>query len=116
LADDTSSLPFKLNLAATVLIPSIIPFTLLFIMPTNKKLIERMDALASTGLEDKAAEAGIAEAETTHALIDKWGVLNLARCVLIAAGSLCTIVAALDKREVVGLSGISLGSGANRMG
>jgi hypothetical protein len=85
-------------------------------MPTNDKLTERMNALASTSLEDKAAEAGIAEAETTHALLDKWGVLNLARTLLIAAGSLCTIVAALDKREVVGLSGISLGSGANRMG
>ena len=85
-------------------------------MPTNNKLMERMDTLASASLEDKAAEAGVAQAETTHALIDKWGVLNLARTVLIAAGSLCTIFAALDKREVVGLSGISLSSGANRMG
>jgi hypothetical protein len=85
-------------------------------MPTINKLKERMDALASTGLEDKAAEVGVAQAETTHALIDKWGVLNLARSLLIAAGSLCTIIAALDKRDVVGVSGISLGSGANRMG
>ncbi|KAJ4329694.1 hypothetical protein N0V95_010163, partial [Ascochyta clinopodiicola] len=69
---DRTSLPFKLNLAATLLFPSIIPFTIAFIVPTNNKLEARMHELESTSLEDKAVEAGVAEAETTHALIDKW--------------------------------------------
>lgn len=115
-AEDRSSLPFKLNVAATVLFPSIIPFTIAFIVPTNNKLEARMRQLESTSLEDKAVEAGVAEAETTHALIDKWGVLNLVRAGIIAAGVLCTVVAALDKREVVGFGGVALRSGANRMG
>ncbi|KAJ4337229.1 hypothetical protein N0V87_004902 [Didymella glomerata] len=113
---DTSSLPFKLNVAAAVLVPGIVPFTLAFIVPLNNKLEERMRQLDSKSLEDKAVEVGVAEEETTHALIDKWGVLNLARAGLIAAGVLCTVVAALDKREVVGFSGIGLRSGANRLG
>jgi hypothetical protein len=75
-----------------------------------------MSQLESTSLEDKAAEAGIAEAETVHALIDKWGVLNLARAALIAAGFLSTVVAALDKREAVSFGGVALRSGANRLG
>lgn len=75
-----------------------------------------MRQLESKSLEDKAAGVGVAEAETTHALIDRWGVLNLARAGLVAAGALCTVVAALDKREVVGFSGVGLGSGANRLG
>lgn len=116
IAEDRSSLPFKLNVAATVLFPSIIPFTIAFIVPTNNKLEARMRQLESTSLEDKAVEAGVAEAETTHALIDKWGVLNLVRAGIIAAGVLCTVVAALDKREVVGFGGVALRSGANRMG
>ncbi|KAF2621265.1 hypothetical protein BU25DRAFT_416285 [Macroventuria anomochaeta] len=113
---DPSSLPFKLNVAAAILIPSIVPFTFAFIVPLNNKLEARMRQLESTSLEDKAVEAGVAEVETTHALIDKWGVLNLARAGLIAAGVLCTVVAALDKREVVGFGGVALRSGANRLG
>jgi len=75
-----------------------------------------MRQLESHSLEDKAVEAGVAEEETTHALIDRWGVLNLARAGLIAVGVVCTVVAALDKREVVGFRGLGLGSGANRLG
>ena len=54
IAEDRSSLPFKLNVAATVLFPSIIPFTIAFIVPTNNKLEARMRQLESTSLEDKA--------------------------------------------------------------
>lgn len=99
-----------------MLIPGIVPFTFAFIVPLNNKLEARMRQLESESLENKAVEVGIAEEETTHALIDRWGVLNLARAGLIAAGVLCTVVAALDKREVVGFSGMGLSSGANRLG
>lgn len=70
-------------------------------MPTNNKLEARMRQLESTTPENKAVEADSMEAETTYALIDRWGVLNLARTALIAAGFFSTLVAALDKRLTV---------------
>jgi hypothetical protein len=113
--DARDSLAFKLNLAAAILLPSIVPFTFAFIRPINNKLIEKKDSLASASLEDKAVEQGVAEGETTHALIDKWATLNLARAVFLAAGALCTTLAAVDKREVISFSDVGLRSGANRM-
>ncbi|KAL5113626.1 hypothetical protein ACEQ8H_008491 [Pleosporales sp. CAS-2024a] len=109
------SLPFKLNLAATILLPSIVPFTFLFIVPVNKQLMEKKDSMAAASLEDKAIEQGVPAGETTHGLIDKWAMLNLARAVFLAAGALCTTVAAVSKREVVGFGDFGLQSGANRI-
>ncbi|KAF2652003.1 hypothetical protein K491DRAFT_695991 [Lophiostoma macrostomum CBS 122681] len=90
---DPTSLPFKLNAAATVLVPSIIPFTFAFIVSTNKKLFAKEQSLAATALEDKAAEAGVSREETVHALIDKWATLNLARALLVGAGSVAAAAA-----------------------
>ncbi|KAH7070710.1 hypothetical protein BKA63DRAFT_83320 [Paraphoma chrysanthemicola] len=112
---DPSSTAFKLNLAATILLPSIVPFTFLFIVPVNNKLIDKMNSLASASLEDKAIEANVAEGETTHALLDKWATLNLARAALIAGGAICAALAAVDKREIVGFREVGLASGANRI-
>ncbi|KAF2824672.1 hypothetical protein CC86DRAFT_371232 [Ophiobolus disseminans] len=94
---DTSSTSFKLNLAAALLIPSIVPFTLLFIAPVNNKLIEKMNALKAASLEEKGVEEGVAQDETVHALIDKWATLNLARAGLIAGGVFCAVLAAVNK-------------------
>lgn len=115
MAEDTNSTAFKLNLAATILVPSIVPFTFAFIVPVNNKLIEKMNSLSSASLEDKAVEANVAEGETTHALLDKWATLNLARAALIAGGAICAALAASDKREIVGFKEVGLASGANRM-
>ncbi|OAL43546.1 hypothetical protein IQ07DRAFT_616393 [Pyrenochaeta sp. DS3sAY3a] len=92
---DPKSLSFKLNVAATLLLPSIVPFTFAFIVPTNKKLLAKRDQLAAASLEDKAIEVGVAQDETVHALIDKWGTLNLARAVIVGTGALCAIIAAV---------------------
>ncbi|KAF1843169.1 uncharacterized protein K460DRAFT_368084 [Cucurbitaria berberidis CBS 394.84] len=113
---DPSSTPFKLNMAATILLPSIVPFTLVFIAPTNNKLLAKKDQLASASLDDKAIEAGVAQGETVNALLDRWAMLNLARAALVGAGALCAVLAALNKREVVGFNTVRLASGANRMG
>jgi uncharacterized membrane protein len=113
--DDTSSRAFKLNVAAAVLLPSIVPFTIAFIAPINEKLIEKMDSLASTSLEDKAVEKGVAEGETTHALIDKWATLNVVRAGFLVAGTLCATIAAVDKSETVGFNNVGFASGANRI-
>jgi hypothetical protein len=71
--------------------------------------------MSSASLSDKKVEVGVAKGETTHALIDKWATLNLARAVFIGAGALCAIIAAVDRRESFKLGGIRLASGANRM-
>jgi DMSO reductase anchor subunit len=92
-----------------------VPFTIAFIVPTNNKLIEKMNSLSSASLDDKAVESDVAEAETTHALLDKWATLNLARAVLVGAGALCAAIAAVDKRENVTFGGVGFASGANRM-
>jgi hypothetical protein len=67
-------------------------------------------------LTDKAIEANVAESENVHALMDKWATLNLARAVPVAGGAICAVLAALNKREVVGFNEVAIGSGANRMG
>lgn len=71
------------------------PFTFAFIVPTNKKLFAKRDQLAAASLEDKAVEVGVTQEETVHALIDKWGTLNLARAVIVGTGALCAILAAV---------------------
>ncbi|KAF2183027.1 hypothetical protein K469DRAFT_710979 [Zopfia rhizophila CBS 207.26] len=114
--EDPSSAPFKLNLAAAILLPSIVPYTLAFIQPTNKALLAKVDSLATTELTDKAAEAGVSSGETVHALIDKWATLNLGRVLLTGAGTILALWAALDKREVVGFKDIAFSTGANRFG
>lgn len=78
------------------------PFTLLFIAPLNKRLEARMHELSAASVEDaNAVEAKFKQEETTHAMIDRWGVLNLARAGLIALGVGCVVVAALEKGDVV---------------
>jgi hypothetical protein len=113
---DPASLPFKLNVAATVIVPSILPYTLAFMLSTNNKLFAKRDELASVSLEDHMVEKGVAHEETTHALIDKWALLNLVRASIVGIGAGLAIWAAVNKREVVGFREIGLATGANRMG
>lgn len=92
--DESSPTALSLNIASTLLLPSIVPFTIFFIVPTNNKLFAKRDELAASSLEDKAVEKNVVGGETVHALIDKWATLNLARAMLVGAGAICAIVAA----------------------
>ncbi|OCK77577.1 hypothetical protein K432DRAFT_384580 [Lepidopterella palustris CBS 459.81] len=114
--ESPSSPAFKLYAAAAVLVSSTIPYTLLLMLPTNKKLVEKSDSLASTELTDKAAEAGIAKEETVHALIDKWATFNLGRAILAGIGALCATYAVLARIDVVGVQEVGLTGGADRLG
>lgn len=84
--------------------------------PTNEKLLEKERSLAATSLEDKAVEAGIAKSETTHALLDKWATLNLARALIVGVGAICTAWAAVDKKEFAGFKSFAFHTGADRLG
>lgn len=55
-----------------------------------------MESLASAGLEEKV-EVGVKEEETTKALIDKWATLNMVRAVPIFVGSVCAVIAAVER-------------------
>ncbi|CAN9418367.1 unnamed protein product [Alternaria alternata] len=84
---DPKSTPFRLNALATILLPSIVPFTLLAMAPTNDKLLGKKDELATASLSNKNVEAFAAEGETVHELMDKWASLNMARAMLVAVGA-----------------------------
>jgi len=102
--------------AAAVLVPSIIPYTIIFISSTNNKLAAKEASLAKVSITDTAAEAGVAEEETAHALFDKWATLNLGRSLLPLIGTVCAAWAAVDSYEVLRFSSFALKTGANRMG
>ncbi|KAF1353902.1 hypothetical protein BDV97DRAFT_279548, partial [Delphinella strobiligena] len=110
------SAAFTLYTVAAVLVPSIVPYTLLVMKPTNDKLNEKAESLATTSLEDAAAEAGVAKEETAHGLLDKWITLNLGRSLLPLIGTICAAWASVDKYEVLALADITVRSGANRLG
>lgn len=110
LVEDPKSTPFRLNLAATILLPSIVPFTLLVIGPTNNKLIAKKDEFAAAHAKGKAIKANTVDGETVHELMDKWATLNMARALLVAAGALCAVIAAVNKKEVAKLGNMSMAS------
>ena len=59
--------------AAAVLIPSIVPFTLVVIMPTNNKLMAA------------AAKPGVLSESDTRNLVQRWKQLNLIRASIFGA-------------------------------
>ena len=82
-------------LAAGALTIGIIPYTLLVMLPTNKKLLEKVDETKALTVKDEVVEVGLGN-ETAHKLVDSWGMLNLGRAVLLTAGSLVGAWTALN--------------------
>jgi hypothetical protein len=111
----TASSSFKLYTTAAVLLPAAIPYTILLMKPINSKLLSKADSLASTAITDTAAESGVDEAETTHALVDKWATLSLGRALLAAVGAGTAAWATISSIDVLPIRGLGLASGANRM-
>jgi hypothetical protein len=68
--------------------------------PYNRKLLEKADSLASTSLEDAAAEAGVAKEETVHSLVDTWATLNLVRGLFAGVAAIGAAWAALSPAEL----------------
>jgi hypothetical protein len=85
---------------ATILIPSLIPYTLLFMLPYNNKLLAKADSLANASLDDTAAEAGAAKEDTVHSLIDTWATLNLIRALFPGVAAVTAAWAALLPAEI----------------
>jgi len=82
-------------LIAGALSVSIVPYTLAVMLPTNKKLLAKVDDMKMLGIKDEVVEVGLGN-ETAHKLVDYWGVLNLGRAVLLIVGSLVGTWTALN--------------------
>ena len=73
----------------------IVPYTLLVMMDTNKKLLAKVDETKTLGIKDEVVEVGLGS-ETAHKLVDSWGMLNLGRAALLVIGSLVGTWTALN--------------------
>jgi len=103
---------FRLYTAAAIIAPTMIPFTIGVMMPTNNKLEEKAQSFASSG----ADEVGVAKEETVNALLDRWATLNLVRSVLLLTSAILGGWASLQPTEVLGLEKVEILMGADRMG
>jgi hypothetical protein len=83
--------------------------------PINSKLLQKSDALATTAITDTAAEEGVAQEETAHALVDKWATLHLGRALLSVVAAISATWATLSAIDVIGFEKMGLTSGANRV-
>lgn len=102
-----NSLPFRLNLAATLLFWSGVPISVFLLAPVNRRLEARMLVLEAYELLKGAGEEGeglfgtkrgggtvsVEEEEGTKALLDRWGVLNLVRVMPVAGAFGCAVAA-----------------------
>ncbi|CAK7226697.1 hypothetical protein SCUCBS95973_006286 [Sporothrix curviconia] len=93
-----SSLP----LVAAGLCLSIVPYTMLALLPTNKELLAKAQAAEEDALlskADRAAGAGTVytaqQEESAKQLVDRWGVLSLGRPLLLGAASIVGLIAYL---------------------
>lgn len=106
--ENTSSKAFTLLVTATVLVPSIIPYTLFVMSP----VVDRISARA----RPKAPASGsVPGEESSHQLLDRWASLNLGRAVLAGLGSACAAWAVLAEDEG-SVEAIGFATGANRLG
>ncbi|CAK7205205.1 hypothetical protein SEUCBS139899_007971 [Sporothrix eucalyptigena] len=92
----------NLPLVAAGLCLSIIPYTMLALLPTNKLLIAKAaeaEEDAQVSKADRAAGAGVVytaqEEESAKQLVDRWGLLSLGRPILLGAAAIVGLVAYL---------------------
>ncbi|KAB2576869.1 putative peptidase s9 s15 protein [Lasiodiplodia theobromae] len=95
------SMPRQLYTAAALLYFAKIPYSFLFLHPTDMALQAKAASFATTSTVDTAAEVGLAKEETTHALADKWATINLGRAILGFTGAACAVWATLGRVDVI---------------
>ncbi|KAB2580007.1 putative mitochondrial membrane protein [Lasiodiplodia theobromae] len=81
---------FYLTSLAAVVVPAIVPFTLLFIKPVNNKLIAHVESL-----EDKESGESALTEQDIESLVAKWSKLNAVRAVMTGAGAVAGLLAIL---------------------
>jgi len=93
---ESESYKWKLYAAAGVANIAIVPFTLVVMMKTVKKLLRKADETAALQATETVVEVGLPKAETARALVDKWGMQNLIRAIFPLIGALLGVWTALD--------------------
>ncbi|RMY34874.1 hypothetical protein D0866_04988, partial [Hortaea werneckii] len=106
---------FVLYTTSATLLLTCIPYTFIVGEPINQKLEKKAKDLSSASLTDAAAEAGVAQEETVHQLVDRWATMNLGRTLLTGIAAIAATWAAVDRLEVVPAAA-RLAGGADRMG
>ncbi|KAK4982232.1 hypothetical protein LTR66_009394 [Elasticomyces elasticus] len=109
---------FNLYVAASVLLlPGTLAYTFLTTKPTTDKLLEKTTSLSKASITDTAAESGVAQEDTVHALVDKWASLNLLKGVMYGVGALLAAWATIGEIDVrpFDLDSIGFKTGANRV-
>lgn len=76
-------------LVAGVLNFGIVPYTVAFMMGTNRMLEARAERAERAGVLEEVVEEVVEEAEGVGSkfLVDRWGVLNLGRAVMVGVGA-----------------------------
>jgi hypothetical protein len=86
---------FRSYIFAAIFSIAIIPYTLIALKDVNGKLLGRADEVDVLGGEG-VTEVGLKKEDTTRALLDKWGVLNLGRAASLAVATLIGTWATLN--------------------
>jgi hypothetical protein len=75
------SLSARLYLVAGALCASIVPYTLVVVMPTNRRLLRKAEETRLLDAGETYVEL-CAREETAKYLVDQWGMLNLGRVLI----------------------------------
>lgn len=105
--DRNNASNFGLYTAAAVLLPTFVPYTLVVLGPTYRKIFARAEPGAV------ADDAKAAPGEKTNDLLDTWAILNVPRALTALAAAIAGAIAVTGPLDGVGLK---VASGANRLG
>jgi hypothetical protein len=83
---DALSYKWKMYVVSGLLTIGIVPWTIVVMAPTNKKLLDKAEETSSLAIDDKIVEVGLG-GESAHQLVDKWATLNLGRSIMLAVAA-----------------------------
>ena len=67
---------------------AIMPYTVIGMLPTNKKLKKKLEEMKGLDIGEKATEIGLAKGESAKELLDWWATLNFGRGIFPLVGAL----------------------------
>ncbi|USP77348.1 hypothetical protein yc1106_04622 [Curvularia clavata] len=82
--------PFALYTAATVCVPSIVPYTLLYMEPAVNKKLLTLGGMVENGT--KAKDLGVGD-EEVRSMLKRWKGMNFVRATLVATGAVLSALA-----------------------
>lgn len=77
----------KLYLLAGALCVATVPYTMVVVMPTNRKLLRKVQETRTLGAAEEVVEVGVRE-ESAKYLVDHWGILHLPRVAMVAVAGM----------------------------